>query len=68
MNMHCIFLILTFSCLLTACDQHENADPKKTHARSMIIGGMPTSDRDYKLLAEQVSVTSNAPKAINSID
>lgn len=62
-------LILTFSVLLlTACDAKDNIHQPKTQSRSMIIGGMPVHDQDYKLMVEQVHINSVPAKPLNSID
>lgn len=43
-----------FAVSFTACDQIDNRNTPQT--RSMIIGGVPVHDRDYQLLADQVTI------------
>ena len=38
--------------LLTACDAKDDLNKPKTEVRSMVIGGMPVADDDYKLIAQ----------------
>lgn len=68
MNIRSLILIFIVPLLLTACDSKDTVNQPKTQTRSMIIGGMPVNDHDYKILAEQVSVSSEKPKSLNSID
>ncbi len=35
--------------LLTACDAKDDYNKPKTEVRSMIIGGVPVHDQDYRL-------------------
>ena len=35
--------------LLTACDAKDDYNKPKTEVRTMIIGGMPVHDHDYRL-------------------
>ncbi|WP_180081268.1 NF038215 family lipoprotein [Acinetobacter sp. YH12201] len=35
--------------LLTACDEKDDYNKPKTEVRSMIIGGVPVHDQDYRL-------------------
>lgn len=35
--------------LLTACDAKDDYNKPKTEVRTMIIGGMPIHDQDYRL-------------------
>ncbi len=45
--------------LLTACDAKDDYNKPKTEARSMIIGGVPVYDQDYRLA--QLNVRENSP-------
>ncbi|MCQ5167845.1 hypothetical protein E0H89_02135 [Acinetobacter sp. ANC 3781] len=36
--------------LLTACDAKDDYNKPKTEVRTMIIGGMPVHEHDYRLL------------------
>lgn len=40
-----VYLLL----LLTACDAKDDYNKPKTEVRTMIIGGMPVHDSDYRL-------------------
>jgi outer membrane murein-binding lipoprotein Lpp len=45
------------ACLLLSvagCDAKEDLNKPKTEVRTMIIGGMPASDQDYKMPKDQV--------------
>ncbi|WP_347456575.1 NF038215 family lipoprotein [Acinetobacter thermotolerans] len=39
---------------LTGCDNDHINQPKTTEARTMIIGGVPVQDRDYRLPQPQI--------------
>lgn len=44
-------LMLMFVVCLTGCDAKDSLNKPKTEQRTMIIGGMPVHDHDYKLTA-----------------
>lgn len=39
--------------LLSGCDAKDDLNKPKTMVRSMVIGGMPVADQDYKLMAQE---------------
>lgn len=49
MNRYLMLMSLCIVPLLQACDVKDPSNKPKTQVRSMIIGGMPTNDHDYKL-------------------
>lgn len=56
MNKISFMLICIMAGLLTACDAKDDLNKPKTMVRTMVIGGMPVADHDYKLIArDQVS-------------
>lgn len=40
---------------LTACDAKKELNQPRTEARTMIIGGVPVHDRDYKLPSKEMA-------------
>lgn len=46
--------------LLTACDAKNDYNKPKTEVRTMIIGGMPVNDHDYRLT--QLSASENTQR------
>lgn len=54
MKIRSLIFISMFAVSFTACDQIDNRNTPQT--RSMIIGGVPVHDRDYQLLADQVTI------------
>lgn len=54
MTIRSLILVTMFAISFTACDQIDNRNKPQT--RSMIIGGVPVHDRDYQLLADQVTI------------
>ncbi len=53
MNKISLILICIMAGLLTACDAKDDLNKPKTMVRSMVIGGMPVADQDYKLIAQE---------------
>ncbi|MFC2996087.1 NF038215 family lipoprotein [Acinetobacter sichuanensis] len=51
MNFFCIGLSLIILGTLVGCD-HSKPKPTTTEVRTMIIGGMPVHERDYRLTAQ----------------
>jgi hypothetical protein len=49
MNKLSIGLCLGLSLTLSACDIKNDYNKPKTQVRSMVIGGMPVHDQDYKI-------------------
>ncbi|NNG99888.1 NF038215 family lipoprotein [Acinetobacter sp. ANC 5414] len=46
--------------LLTACDAKDDYNKPKTEVRTMIIGGVPVHDSDYRL--SQLSASENTQR------
>lgn len=42
-------LMLMFVVFIAGCDAKDSLNKPKTEARTMIIGGMPVHDHDYRL-------------------
>ncbi|KGT48273.1 NF038215 family lipoprotein [Acinetobacter sp. HR7] len=47
-------LLIIFLSSLAACDNDQINRPKTAEARTMIIGGVPVHDRDYRLPQPQI--------------
>ena len=47
--------------LLTACDAKDDYNKPKTEVRTMIIGGVPVHDRDYKLPSQEMAFNQKTP-------
>ena len=50
---------------LAGCDGREEMQPPRTEVRTMIIGGMPVSEQDYKLPREEAAF--NEPVASGEV-
>lgn len=46
---------------LTACDAKKDLNQPRTEARTMIIGGVPVYDRDYKLPSQEMAFNQKTP-------
>lgn len=49
----CIGLSMVMLLALTACDDNSKPKTATTETRTMIIGGVPTHERDYRLTAQE---------------
>ena len=53
-----LFLMLSLS--LFGCDAMQQADDRNIKARTMIIGGVPVHDKDYKLAGNHLSLNNQS--------
>lgn len=53
-----LFLMLSLS--LFGCDAMQQADDRNIEARTMIIGGVPVHDKDYKLADTHLSLNNQS--------
>lgn len=55
-------LTLGMSNLLMGCDTSESLDQSRVKTRTMIIGGMPVHDHDYKVLQTETAWNEANPQ------
>lgn len=58
MNKYAIIMSLSLVPFIQACDIKDPTNKPKTEARTMIIGGVPVHDRDFKITQKTMLVAN----------
>lgn len=60
--MNKVYVMITLCCvpLLYACEKKDALNKPNTEARTMIIGGVPVHEKDYKLAGNHLSLNNQS--------
>lgn len=64
-KLSCLMFVILVGSLL-ACDAKKDLNQPETEARTMIIGGVPVHDRDYKLPPQEIALNQKTPEQMQA--